>query len=68
MFKTLKLVMGLFLAALVMVFSLQNAATVEISFLIWSAAMPRVIVYFGILAAGILIGWLVRSVVATRVL
>lgn len=53
-------VLILVLAGFVIVFVIQNAATVEVDFLVWSVQLPRAIVFFIIFAAGAIIGWLTR--------
>jgi len=61
-----KLIAILVLAGLVLLFVLQNAATVEIQFLFWSLSMPRSLMIFLILGAGFLIGWFLRSYLRFR--
>ena len=56
-----KLILSLILTGLVVLFVVQNVAVVEISFLIWSFAMSRALLVFFVLAAGILIGWLLHG-------
>ena len=56
-----KLIISLILAGLALLFAIQNVATVEISFMIWSTSMPRAILVFIVLATGIVIGWLMQS-------
>ena len=53
---------GLILAliGLLIVFAIQNVATVEVNFLIWNLKLPRALLYFIIFAIGALIGWLAR--------
>ncbi len=53
-----KLAASLVLAGLVVLVTLQNVATVEITFLFWSTSMPRALLMFLLLGAGIVIGWL----------
>lgn len=50
--------LNLVIVGLVVVFAIQNAATVEVQFLLWSTAMPRVVILFLFFAAGALVGWL----------
>jgi uncharacterized integral membrane protein len=44
-----------------LVFVLQNSATVELRFLFWKAEMSRVILVFLVFAAGIVAGLLARA-------
>jgi uncharacterized integral membrane protein len=48
------------LTGLLIVFAIQNVATVEVNFLIWDLQLPRAVLYFGIFAIGMFIGWLTR--------
>lgn len=57
----LKLLIGLILAGLVVMFTLQNADVVQLRFLFWTWSMPRALMIFGVLAVGFLLGWLLSS-------
>jgi putative membrane protein len=57
----LRLVLGLILAGLIVLFTLQNAEVVELQFLFWTWSMPRAVMIFGVLATGILLGWILSS-------
>jgi len=46
---------------LVLVFVIQNVAVVEIKFLAWSIEMSRSLLYFIILAIGLLCGWFLKG-------
>jgi uncharacterized integral membrane protein len=59
--KSPKLLAALALAGLVVIFVYQNAATVEVRFLAWEAAMSRSLLIFLVLAVGIMTGWLLHS-------
>jgi len=56
-----KLWLSLILAALALIFIIQNAAVVEIHFLFWTVSMSRLIWMFLLLVIGLLIGWLLHS-------
>lgn len=57
-FKTL---IALFLALLIVTFSLQNAEVTEIDFMIWTISMSRVLIILGSFAFGVLTGILFAS-------
>lgn len=59
-------ILSLIVAALVSVFMVQNAGSVELHFLFWSTAMSLALLVFFVLAAGMLIGWTVHAYVAYR--
>lgn len=63
---TFRLVLGLVLAGLVVLFTLQNANVIELRFLFWTWSMPRAVMIFGVLAVGVLLGWLLSSWVRRR--
>lgn len=50
------------LILLVMIFAVQNAATVDIRLLFWDVAFPRSLLIFLMLMIGMIIGWSLRSV------
>ncbi|MEK7321601.1 MAG: LapA family protein [Pseudomonadota bacterium] len=57
----LKLTLGLVLIGLVIVFTLQNTAVVEVHFLLWTLSMSQVLLIFGLLVIGMALGWLISS-------
>ena len=56
-----RLITTLVLLLLVAVFSIQNAATVEIRLLFWQVGMPRALLIFLMLLIGAIIGWFARA-------
>ena len=61
-----RLVTGLLLGGLLVLFIVQNAAVVEIRFLVWTFAMSRALMIFFVLAIGVLLGWLMHGRVAHK--
>ena len=61
-----KLIFVLILAAVALLFIMQNVAAVEIQFLFWSIQMSRALLMFLLLAIGIVIGWFLHSYVKYR--
>ena len=59
---TAKLVIATGLILLVMIFALQNTATVNIQLLFWDVALPRSLLILMMLLIGVVIGWYLRSV------
>lgn len=57
----LKLVLGLTLAGLTVLFIIQNVAVVETRFLFWTLVISRSLLIFFILAFGIVPGWLLGN-------
>jgi uncharacterized integral membrane protein len=55
------MLLGVALMIFVAVFALQNVATVELTFLLWSFSLPRAIMVLVVLAVGFIVGWLLRS-------
>jgi uncharacterized integral membrane protein len=56
-----KKIISLVLAALTILFILQNIAVINISFLFWTFFISRSVLIFLVLLIGIVIGWLLRS-------
>ena len=61
-----KLALILGLIALVVVFTLQNTQVVEVQLLFWKLSMSRVLLIFLLLAIGVLLGWMARSLYQRR--
>lgn len=59
--KDVKLIAALLLAALVVVFVLQNAAPVQVAFLAWSWTASRALVLLVVFLLGAATGWLARA-------
>ncbi|HZD24814.1 MAG TPA: lipopolysaccharide assembly protein LapA domain-containing protein [Alphaproteobacteria bacterium] len=53
--------LGWALAALAVLFAVQNLATVQVELLLWSLAMPRALLLVLLFAAGFAAGWLVHA-------
>ncbi len=56
-----KLVTGLCLAAIAIVFTVQNVQAAEVKFLLWKVDLSLSLMIFAVLAAGITMGWLLAS-------
>ena len=57
----IKLIVSLVLAALLLIFIIQNAAVVELHFLFWTLSMSRSLMILFVLFIGLVIGWIVGS-------
>ncbi len=57
----LRLVFMLVLLVSVLIFAVQNAAIVEIDFLIWEFRIPRSLLIFLMLLIGIIVGWFSKA-------
>ena len=57
----IKLGVGILLAAIVVIFTVQNVAAAEIRFLVWTINLSLSLLIIGVLAVGICTGWLVTS-------
>lgn len=58
---SIKLLMVLFLAGVLVLFTIQNVAVVDIQFLFWSVSVSRSLVICIVFGVGILIGWFLKS-------
>jgi uncharacterized integral membrane protein len=50
--------LSLFLVLVLVVFIVQNAAVIDITFLFWKISLSRSLMIFFVLGIGIVIGWL----------
>ena len=56
-----RLILILVLVGLAVIFTIQNTAVVEITFLFWSIQMSRSLLILFLLAIGILLGWFLHG-------
>ncbi|MCF8050066.1 MAG: LapA family protein [Desulfobacterales bacterium] len=56
-----KLIFGMILAGLAVVFVIQNVAVMELRFLFWTLSMSGALLMFLILSVGIFLGWLLHG-------
>jgi putative membrane protein len=56
-----KLILGIALAGMAVLFIIQNVTVVELKFLFWTLSMSRALMMFLILSIGIILGWLLHS-------
>ena len=61
-----KLIIGIILAGLAVVFIIQNASVIELRFLFWKLAMSGALLMILILSTGIVLGWLLRGIFGRR--
>ena len=58
-----KLISGIILFFIMVIFIIQNAAIVEIHLIFWTISISRVLLMLIILLFGIIIGWILNSYV-----
>jgi putative membrane protein len=63
---SIKSIISLLLIIAVLIFSIQNIASVEIQFLLWSFSIPRALLIMILLGIGFIIGMLFYSIVFRR--
>lgn len=56
-----KLTAGIILLGIIVVFTIQNSAVVELRFLFWTLSMSRALMIYAVLAAGMAVGWILCS-------
>ncbi len=61
-----KLIIGLVIAALVVVFIVQNVAVVDIKFLFWKLSMSRSLMMFFLVIIGMIAGWFLKGAAVRR--
>ncbi|NQV83591.1 MAG: LapA family protein [Rhodospirillales bacterium] len=54
--KKLQTVIGIVIVGLIVLFTVQNVATVEVSFLAWSISLPRAVLLFLVFVGGVVAG------------
>ena len=54
----IKVYVGVVLVALIVIFTVQNAAVVSINFLFWDLSVSRALMIFFVAIIGFLIGWI----------
>jgi uncharacterized integral membrane protein len=57
----IRLIVGIILGAVVIIFAIQNTETVTYTFLAWSVTAPRALVVIIVFVFGLLTGWLVTG-------
>lgn len=64
-----KTIVGLLFAAIIIIFSLQNAEIIDVKFLFWKLSISRVLVILGSFAIGLLVGVLlsIKKKISTRI-
>ena len=55
-----KTVIFMILAALILIFVIQNTQVVETRFLVWTISMSRSLLLLGTFIVGVVAGWLLR--------
>jgi len=61
-----KLIASLILAGLAVVFTMQNVAVIDLTFLFWTLSMSMTLAMFLILSIGIISGWMLRGTISRR--
>lgn len=54
--KKLQTAIGFVIVGFIVLFTVQNVATVEVSFLAWSISMPRAVLLFLVFGGGVVTG------------
>ena len=57
-----KLVIGVILGLLIIIFIFQNTTVVDIQLLFWKISMSRALIILIVFAIGIILGWIICSV------
>ncbi len=64
--RSIKSIISLLLIIAALIFSIQNVASVEIQFLLWSFSIPRALLIMILLGVGFVIGMLFYSIAFRR--
>ncbi|MFW6138768.1 MAG: lipopolysaccharide assembly protein LapA domain-containing protein [Spirochaetota bacterium] len=57
----MRFILGIIIGALVIIFMVQNSQMVDIQFYAWNVSVSRAVMILLVFVAGILVGWVVRS-------
>jgi uncharacterized integral membrane protein len=57
MMKYVSVTLGILVLIATVTFALQNLGSVEVSFLVWTATIPKIILILGTYFLGMLTGW-----------
>ncbi len=58
---SIKILGGLILAGLIIIFTLQNTQVVEIQLFFWKVDMSRGLMLFIVLTVGVILGWILGT-------
>lgn len=58
----IRFIVGVVIGIVCLIFFIQNGEIVSVTFLAWTATLPRYLLFALFLLAGVFLGWLVRSV------
>jgi len=61
-----KIILSLVVAALVVIFIVQNVAVVDIKFLFWKLSMSRSLMMFFLIIIGAVVGWFLKGASVRR--
>jgi putative membrane protein len=61
-----KLILGMILAGMAVIFIVQNVAVVELRFLIWTMSISSALLLFLIFAIGLILGWLLHGYIRNK--
>ncbi|MFB6286294.1 MAG: lipopolysaccharide assembly protein LapA domain-containing protein [Candidatus Bipolaricaulia bacterium] len=64
--RNVRLISALVLAALIVIFALQNTEATTVELFAWSITTSRALMLFVVLVVGIALGWLLRSLQQRR--
>lgn len=56
-----KLIVGIILAGMAVLFIFQNVMPVELTFLFWTLSMSKALLMFLILSVGVILGWVLHG-------
>lgn len=57
----IRLIIGILLGAIIVVFAIQNTETVSYTFIAWTLSAPRAVIVIAVFIFGLLTGWLVTG-------
>ena len=61
MARNIRLWVTIAILGVVVLFTIQNIVTVQVTFMFWTIELPRAMLLFIVFVLGILLGWVLRS-------
>lgn len=62
----IRLILGIVIGAVLVIFAVQNTEVVSFRFLAWAITMNRAALVIGVFVIGVLFGWLIGSIGRSR--
>ncbi|MBN1409347.1 MAG: hypothetical protein JW969_00785 [Spirochaetales bacterium] len=62
----IKIILGIILGTIIVIFMAQNLVIVDITFLAWTLAINRGVIVVIVLFSGMFLGWIIKSITGRK--